>query len=595
MDQLFDLLDGLPLAIAHAGAYLQQSGVSLSTYLTCYKEQWGELMRTSNEVDSSLSDYPNRNLWTTWSITFNAVSRRDPNAANLLLLWSHLGNQDLWFEMFATAFAASQKAAVELPTWIKTLASNRLLFTQAMMVLRRYSLIESSEKKDSYTSHRVVHRWVRYCRGRNHSNELSRLAAVIIGLAVPQKRAEAGPTLQRRLLPHADACLELLAEDIGCKNEDGMQTKQCETYLKSIHEIGILYTNVSRPKEAEALYLRVLQGSEKWGSKHIMVLKTLHNLGDLYASLGRFKEAEDSYQRVLTGFEETRGLKDTLTLDTVNNLGILFKNQGRLKEAEGMYLRALKGKEEVYGMGHTSTLETVNNLGVLYRIQGQLQDAEALLLRALEGNERIWGSGHNSTLDALSNLGLLYATQRRPKQAENAYLRALEGRETIFGPRHTSTLDIIHNLGNLFASLGRVEEAERMYTRALEGYEEALGANHVSFLGTINSLGSIRRRQGRLGEAERLFLQALAGYERTCGPDHTATLDALLNLGNVQVDLDRWPDAEATYKRALHGFERAEGNHQTSILYLRERLPIIRDIQGTLTSIMYPMSRPEQY
>jgi hypothetical protein len=41
---LLERLDGLPLAIAQAGAYLQESGVSVETYLRFYDQQWNELM-----------------------------------------------------------------------------------------------------------------------------------------------------------------------------------------------------------------------------------------------------------------------------------------------------------------------------------------------------------------------------------------------------------------------------------------------------------------------------------------------------------------------------------------------------------------------
>jgi hypothetical protein len=43
-EQLLALLDGLPLAIAQADAYLQESGVGLTAYLRFYEQQWSELM-----------------------------------------------------------------------------------------------------------------------------------------------------------------------------------------------------------------------------------------------------------------------------------------------------------------------------------------------------------------------------------------------------------------------------------------------------------------------------------------------------------------------------------------------------------------------
>jgi hypothetical protein len=59
------MLDGLPLAIAQAGAYLQESGVGLATYLRFYEQQWSELIEAGHEGDAPLQDYPERSVWTT--------------------------------------------------------------------------------------------------------------------------------------------------------------------------------------------------------------------------------------------------------------------------------------------------------------------------------------------------------------------------------------------------------------------------------------------------------------------------------------------------------------------------------------------------
>ncbi|OAL42852.1 hypothetical protein IQ07DRAFT_686153 [Pyrenochaeta sp. DS3sAY3a] len=55
--QLPELLDGLPLAIAQAGAFLQESGVGLEAYLQTYKQQWDELMAPSALDEVLQQDY----------------------------------------------------------------------------------------------------------------------------------------------------------------------------------------------------------------------------------------------------------------------------------------------------------------------------------------------------------------------------------------------------------------------------------------------------------------------------------------------------------------------------------------------------------
>ncbi|MCJ1238138.1 hypothetical protein MMC14_006127, partial [Varicellaria rhodocarpa] len=77
--RLFCLLDGLPLAIAQAVAYLQESGagVEVRTYLHFYEQQRKELMESRDEANAPLQDYPNYSVWTTWTISYKAVRKKN--------------------------------------------------------------------------------------------------------------------------------------------------------------------------------------------------------------------------------------------------------------------------------------------------------------------------------------------------------------------------------------------------------------------------------------------------------------------------------------------------------------------------------------
>jgi hypothetical protein len=53
------------------------------------------------------------------------------------------------------------------------------------------------------------------------------------------------------------------------------------------------------------MYLRALKGKEEvWGPKHTSTLDTVNNLGLLYADQGKMKEAEEICLRALKGYEE---------------------------------------------------------------------------------------------------------------------------------------------------------------------------------------------------------------------------------------------------------------------------------------------------
>lgn len=64
--KLAERLDGFPLALAIAGAYLKQTAISFSDYLHLYETSWAKLQKTSPE----LSSYEDRTLYSTWQISF---------------------------------------------------------------------------------------------------------------------------------------------------------------------------------------------------------------------------------------------------------------------------------------------------------------------------------------------------------------------------------------------------------------------------------------------------------------------------------------------------------------------------------------------
>jgi hypothetical protein len=73
-------LDGLPLALATAGAYLDQVSTSFSEYLRLFRESWLQLLEKSPDLDS----YEDRALYTTWNLSFNHVKKQNNLFAKIL-------------------------------------------------------------------------------------------------------------------------------------------------------------------------------------------------------------------------------------------------------------------------------------------------------------------------------------------------------------------------------------------------------------------------------------------------------------------------------------------------------------------------------
>ncbi|KAL5325418.1 hypothetical protein ACEPPN_006543 [Leptodophora sp. 'Broadleaf-Isolate-01'] len=603
-------LDGLPLALATAGAYLDQVAISLLDYLRLYKESWVQLQESSPE----LSSYEDRTLYSTWQISFQHVKQQNDLSAKLLCFWAYFDSQDLWLELL-------QHGDSNDPDWVRELAKDEVSFHKAVRVLSNHGLVEVNMSPQEliesrgYSIHGCVHSWTVHVLNREWDYGLARLAVKFVGSHVPGEQSVRPWLTQRRLLQHATRCSYMFINNLvtndeiawACHNLGSLYANQgklveaeqmyqraltgCEKAwgpehtltLSTVNNLGNLYASQGKLVEAEQMYQRALQGNEKaWGPEHTSTLGTVNNLGNLYKSQDKLVEAEQMYQWALTGCEKAWGPEHLLTLTTVNNLGTLYAAQGKLVEAEQTYQRALTGCEKAWGPEHTLTLGTVNNLGLLYQSQGKLVEAEQMYQRALQGNEKAWGLEHKTTLDTVNNLGTLYAAQGKLVEAEQMYQRALTGCEKALGPEHTSTLSTINSLGALYQSQGKLVEAEQMYQRALQGKETAWGPEHTSTLSTVNNLGTLYSAQGKLVEAEQMYQRALQGKEKACGLEHTSTLDAVNNLGLLYADQGKLVEAEQMYQRALQGYEKAWGPEHTSTLNTVNNLGNLYADQGKL-------------
>lgn len=84
-------LDGLPLALSTAGAYLTQVSTSWQQYLQDYESAWGQLQKLSPR----LLTYENRAMYSTWNISYASIRRQSESSAMLLRLWAFFSNEDL--------------------------------------------------------------------------------------------------------------------------------------------------------------------------------------------------------------------------------------------------------------------------------------------------------------------------------------------------------------------------------------------------------------------------------------------------------------------------------------------------------------------
>ncbi|KAH7029604.1 kinesin light chain 1 [Microdochium trichocladiopsis] len=266
-------LDGLPLALATAAAYLKRVPISFRDYLRHYRESWARL--TGNlHLDHTLCS--------TWQLSYE----HNPLAAHLLRWWAYFNNEDI---------------CEDGPAWMGQL-SEELNFNDAVGVLHEYGLVEPTtmfQEPQGYSIHSCLHSWTIHILNEEWDSCLNKVAVESVASQVPSREEAEYWLPQKRLISHA------------IRSCSTVQESNCPTD-RAFHSLGYLYTDQGKLGEAEKMYLQALNGYERAvGLEDVTTyrpaINTLENLGSLLSDQGHLIQARQYYQRGYDGLEQLLG------------------------------------------------------------------------------------------------------------------------------------------------------------------------------------------------------------------------------------------------------------------------------------------------
>jgi len=436
---------GLPLALDQAGAYILETGCSLSDYLTLYRQRRAELLQRRGSVPT---DHP-ESVTTTFSLAYDQVALKHAAAPELLRFFAFLAPDAIPEEIVL-------KGANYLGSTLQSLASDELAFNAAIEALRAFSLIHRDATRRTFRVHRLVQAVLKDGMNKRAYQLWTERAIHAVNTAFPDGEFANWPSCER-LLPHALACAALIKQE------------QMTLAVVTLVEAALL----------------------------------LNQAGGYLYQRGRYVEAEPLVEQALAISERQLGAVHPynilLTANSLNDLATLYFAQGKYAQAEPLYQRALSIDEQARGQNHPDVATNLNNLAELYQAQGKYVQAEPLMQRALLINEQQLGLEHPLTATSLTNLAKLYSKQGKYEQAEPLYQRALTIYEQQLGPDHPYTATNLNSLAELYREQGQYEQAEPLYQRALAIRERQLGAEHPDIAQSLNNLALLYYKQGQYG------------------------------------------------------------------------------------------------
>jgi tetratricopeptide (TPR) repeat protein len=488
-----ELLDGLPLALDQAGAYIEETSCTLFDYLDRYRERRADLLRRRGSHPPS--DHPEP-VATTWSLSFEKVEQANRPAADILRLCAYLAPDAIPEEIIG-------EGALELGPPLASLAADRLELDEALRELRKFSLIRRTPETRTLSIHRLVQAVIRDSMEEQEQGQWMEWAVRAVNSVFPDGEDVAGWPQCERCLSQVLACAAMIDERPLVFPEAARLLNQAGLFLLERAQYSL-----SEHLIRKALAIRTLLEGSHADVKATAVAESLNDLGAVYASQGDYAQAEPLLQQALSIHARVLGPGHPDVATATNNVAMTNYYQGKYAEAEPLFLRALAIWQQQPGPDHPDYARTTSNLALLYFVQGRYTEAEPLYRRALAIWEGIVGPEHPDVARTLNNLGKLYRLQGKYAEAEPLLLRARAIREKTLGPDHPGVAQTLGELAQLYSDQGRYAEAEPLYQLALEIREEALGPVHASVAEILESYAALLKAMGRAGEAATLASRA---------------------------------------------------------------------------------------
>lgn len=568
-DLVAEQLADLPIAVAAAAAWLDESRTTVREYLRLIQE---------DGPSAALTAITDRPIARTWDLSLTRLRERDRAAYRLFQLCSVLAPEiplDLVF---------SDQMAEYLKPYNQAL-SERLLRGSLVQQINRLALLRLDQRPNSSGDgdsgriliHRVVQNVV---RDRMTEEELAEAR-----LQVHQVLAKARPAGEvedpqhwprfRMLWPHLDA-------------SDAVHSTEESVRQLLIDRVRYYYvqadpvTGRGRAEQVARIWEEQLAGTTDPAQAVILrrqLLQLRFNLANLIRDLGEFELSRQMDEQVLAEQSELLGPKHPHTLMTRGSWAADLRGLGQYPKALELDIVTYSAWQDLYGEDNPRTLAARNNLAVSYRLMGLFRDAGEHDKEAWERRREVNGETNLWTLGTAACLARDWRDAGDFDRSAALLKQTLDHMVNTRGPDSRSTLTTKSNYAVSLRSLGQIEEARQLhqesYARLLELFgaenpetvscrfslaltlltagegdqgvaelvaireiwERRLGPQHPFTLVCMNDLAIAERQLGRLGDARDLIRPAVTSLTEVLGTDHPYTLTAQMNLAICEAAL----------------------------------------------------------
>lgn len=436
--ELSDEVQGLPLALDQAGAYIEETPSTVEQYLTRYRLE-GAVLR-GRRGESSLEHH---SVTVTFSLAFTELQARSCVAAQLVLACAFLTPDLIPYEIFT-------EGGMHLGPELADMALTAFAFDDALRTAGRFALLRPDVRTRTIDIHRLVQQVIR--DGVDRADERAWKQRIVCALA--------------RVVPSLDYYRfdrDVTAQQERMSSALTLGVSAVLTYHLEAEPAGVL----------------------------------TRKLGDYFACHAHFDMSRYMYKRALQIHEKTLGRDHADTATVLEKLATVYRETGNYADAEPLHRNALAIREQVLGPEHPDVATSLHSLARCHQNNCNHLESEQLHRRALAIREKTLGPEAYYTSISILALAELCENDKRFTEAKSFCARAVTIRRAEPGLGFATALNV---LARLECINGEYVAAESHLREAI-ALAEVTEHQYLLFA-ILTAYATLLRKAGRAGDAQ---------------------------------------------------------------------------------------------
>jgi len=394
--ELCEQLDGLPLALEMAGAYVKYLNLSWEIYLTLYTNQNIKLLNKST-LPESFTKHEN-NIANTLTISQKIIDEI-PQLKEILQLLSYGANEPIDDELIKKLLSCDDTDIIEAISigiklkYIKKSSQGYTIHRLLKEVWKTQEQLDNSfidevaknlsnyiyEIKDEFLNlskleiaNLFSEQWINYLANNDTKAILMAYKAYIGYYKGNYEQA-------LTIVEEADLIIE---------KKDSREYAEILTYLGSLNsELGHNLTAKDFFEKSLEMNTRLYTNKD-----HPDIAMSLNNLGSVWDSLSNFGKAKDFFEK---SFEMRNKLypdqNNPKITNSLNNLGAVWNSLGDSSKAKDFYEKSFEMRNDLYlNQDHPDIANSLNNLGTVWDSLGDFGKAKDFFENSFEMRKRLY-------------------------------------------------------------------------------------------------------------------------------------------------------------------------------------------------------------